>query len=932
MLIHGYILGSLRGNFAKLGPMLLSAIVASLGFLPSLGTFGGNFNSFPLVQTATKSDTAKRLLRPDEWKSVETVVSPKISNDGRWSLFTTVPVEGDSRTTIRANDSAIKFEVLYGAAAAFDDTSQFAAYLIAPPKAVADQMRKEKKPIRTKLGLRRLADGAERTLDAVQSLRWIKDKPILLAAHQRQEGKKDGAGELSVIEAMSGVTLTLGNVADAVPNPTGTFLALEIDGETGPSQVQLLDLRTLQLRPVWSGEETVAGLTWSKKSDTLAFMFGKEQENKLGASYNVEVVTNATSNAPKITQLLASASKVLPAGSRFAEYRGLEVSNDGSRVAFGIQAWADRKPPRPLDPEKDSDVEIWNTKDLRIVPQQKRQLGGKVAETSLAVWKVAESDFKLFSTSGEQRATTINDLKTVWLVDPTPYITAVTNGWSVSDSYAINVESGVKTKVLTARPFGPDISRTERYIGYFQDKRWKFYDAETGRTSDPLAKAPSTFEDAEDDHLVPEKPPAGGIDWLADDEKAVISDGYDLYEYRPETGAVAKLTAGRKDRIRYQYRDVFNREDGGLASDPYVFQTFDRDTKGTGVARLEPGKELKQVFQIDKAIGSLQQAPGTDRVQFTLQTFAESPNVYISNTAFTAAKSVSRTNPQLADVKWGRAEIVNYKSKWGLPLQGILIYPADYSPDRRYPMVTYIYERLSDELNRFVRPIEQSAYNEQVLSQTGYFVFKPDIAYRDQSQPGIDAKDCLEPAVAAVLAKKVGVDGDRLGLMGHSWGAYQTAFVTTVSRVFKAGVAGAPLTELTSMYNSIFWNSGRTDQELFETSQGRIAKPFWDMPEKYFENSAVWRAKERKGPLLIAFGDADGAVDWHQGIYLYNTLRRLGKEMVMLVYPGENHGLVKPGNMKDYAMRLRHFLDVNLKGAKAEPWLLTGVPYHVPGN
>jgi dipeptidyl aminopeptidase/acylaminoacyl peptidase len=214
----------------------------------------------------------------------------------------------------------------------------------------------------------------------------------------------------------------------------------------------------------------------------------------------------------------------------------------------------------------------------------------------------------------------------------------------------------------------------------------------------------------------------------------------------------------------------------------------------------------------------------------------------------------------------------------------------------------------------------------------GYFVFKPDIAYRDLSQPGIDAKDCLEPAVAAVLAKHVGVDGDRVGLMGHSWGAYQTAFVTTVSKVFRAGVAGAPLTELTSMYNSIYWNAGRTDQELFETSQGRIAKPFWEMPEKYFENSAVWRARERKGPLLIAFGDADGAVDWHQGIYLFNTLRRLGKEMVMLVYPGENHGLVKPGNMKDYATRLRHFFDVNLRGAKPEPWLLTGVPYHVPGG
>jgi len=911
--------------------MLLSALVVSLGIFPNIGTYGAIFNSAAVTQ-ATKPEEVKRLLKPEEWKAVETLVTPKLSKDGRWSLFTTVPVEGDPRTTIRANDAGRKYEVVSAAAASFDDTSQFAAYVIAPPKSVADQLRKDKRPIRTKLGLRRLADGAERVLDAVQSFRWVKDKPILLASHQRQEGKKDGASELSVIEAMSGVTLTLGNVADAVPNPAGTFLALEIDGETGPSQVQLLDLRTLQLRPVWSGEETVAGITWAKKADTLAFMFGKEQESKQGASYNVEVVSGAASNSPKITQLMASASKALPDGNRIAEYRGLEISTDGQRVAFGVQAWTEKKLPKPLDPEKDSEVEIWNTKDLRIVPQQKRQLAAKTAETSLAVWSISEPDLKFFPATGEQRAVTINDLKTVWLVDPTPYIKPVTNGWAVSDAYAISVETGNRTKVLTARPFGIEPSRTERFIGFFQDKRWKFYDAETGKTSDPFVKVRDTFENSDDDYLVPEKPPAGGIEWLADDAKAIVSDGYDLYEYLPETGGVTKLTDGRKDRVQYQYREVFGREDGGLASDAYVFQTFDRQTKAAGVARYEVGKGLTQVFQINKAMGSLQQAPGTDRVLFTLQTFAESPNVYISNSAFTAAKPVSKTNPQLANVKWGRSEIVNYKTRWGLPLQGILIYPADYSPDRKYPMVTYVYERLSDELNRFVRPIDQSAYNEQVLSQTGYFVFKPDIAYRDLSQPGIDAKDCLEPAVAAVLAKRVGVDADRVGLMGHSWGGYQTAFVTTVSRVFKAGVAGAPLTELTSMYNSIFWNSGRTDQELFESSQGRFAKPFWEMPDKYFENSAVWRSKERKGPLLIAFGDADGAVDWHQGIYLYNTLRRLGKEMVMLVYPGENHGLVKPGNMRDYAGRLRHFFDVNLKGAKPEPWLSSGVPYRVPGN
>jgi dipeptidyl aminopeptidase/acylaminoacyl peptidase len=77
----------------------------------------------------------------------------------------------------------------------------------------------------------------------------------------------------------------------------------------------------------------------------------------------------------------------------------------------------------------------------------------------------------------------------------------------------------------------------------------------------------------------------------------------------------------------------------------------------------------------------------------------------------------------------------------------------------------------------------------------------------------------------------------------------------------------------------------------------------------------------------VAFGDEDGAVDWHQGQELYATMRRMGKNMILLVYPGENHGLARRPNQIDYARRVRHFFDVYLKGVKAEPWVTEGVPH-----
>jgi dipeptidyl aminopeptidase/acylaminoacyl peptidase len=185
----------------------------------------------------------------------------------------------------------------------------------------------------------------------------------------------------------------------------------------------------------------------------------------------------------------------------------------------------------------------------------------------------------------------------------------------------------------------------------------------------------------------------------------------------------------------------------------------------------------------------------------------------------------------------------------------------------------------------------------------------------------------LEPAVAAVLAKNVGVMPDRIGLMGHSWGAYQTAFVTTVSSVFKVGCAGAPLTDLVSMYNTHYWNIGIPNQPLLETGQGRLRVPFWEDPKTYIDNSPVWQSMKRKAPILITVGDQDGAVDYHQGIALYNTLRRMGKDCILLVYYGENHNFTKRPDQLDYGHRLRHFMDVYLKDAKPEPWVSQGIPF-----
>jgi acetyl esterase/lipase len=187
--------------------------------------------------------------------------------------------------------------------------------------------------------------------------------------------------------------------------------------------------------------------------------------------------------------------------------------------------------------------------------------------------------------------------------------------------------------------------------------------------------------------------------------------------------------------------------------------------------------------------------------------------------------------------------------------------------------------------------------------------------------------ECVVPAVEEVLKTGM-IDKDRVGLVGHSWGAYQTSFIVTQTDLFSAGIAGAPLTNMMSMAVSVYWNSGQTNAWIFAQSQGRMDKPFWRDVDNYVRNSPIHGLDNLNTPLLIAFGDKDGAVDWGQGVQMYNAARWAGKDdLVMLVYPGENHSLRKEENMVDYHYRVLEWFGHYLKEKEAPKWITEGKSY-----
>jgi dipeptidyl aminopeptidase/acylaminoacyl peptidase len=187
-------------------------------------------------------------------------------------------------------------------------------------------------------------------------------------------------------------------------------------------------------------------------------------------------------------------------------------------------------------------------------------------------------------------------------------------------------------------------------------------------------------------------------------------------------------------------------------------------------------------------------------------------------------------------------------------------------------------------------------------------------------------QECVSAAVKKVVEMGV-VDPKKVGIMGHSWGGFDTTFLATHSDLFAAGVAGAPITDLVSNYGNHHWSSGIAETDHIETGQQRMQVPLYDDLDAYIRNSAVFNVKNMQTALMIEVGDSDGTVFYHQGIELYNIARRAGKNVVLLVYAGEDHGLRKKQDQIDYQRRIFAWFGHYLKDEPAPAWMVDGEPF-----
>lgn len=324
-------------------------------------------------------------------------------------------------------------------------------------------------------------------------------------------------------------------------------------------------------------------------------------------------------------------------------------------------------------------------------------------------------------------------------------------------------------------------------------------------------------------------------------------------------------------------------------------------------------------------VGGLVKAKQADRVVFTQQRVDEFPDLWMSDLSFATPRRLTDANPQQREYRWPTSELISFVNADGRPLRAILTKPNDFDPSKKYPLMVYIYEELTDGLHRYVAPAPGTSINLTRYVSNGYLVLQPDIVY-DTGYPGESAYKCVLPAVQKVLEMGF-VDPARVGIQGHSWGGYQITYLITRTDMFRAVQAGASVSNMTSAYGGIRWGTGMSRAFQYEKTQSRIGGPPWQHPLQFIENSPIFWVDKIKTPYLTIHNDEDDAVPWEQGIEFFTAMRRLGKEIYFFNYNGEKHGLRERENQKHWTVHMAEFFDHYLLGAPRPAWMDTPVPY-----
>ena len=911
----------------------------------------------PAQQTETpvaSAATNGKILTLADYPGWKRIQSAALSPDGRWMTWAWRPNEGDDTLFIRELDGAAVHTVVRGSAPAFSGDSRWVSYTVSPlernaggrgqgqrgqappvPRAAAAQAAPAAP---RRLELLDLQTGAKWEVADVESSTFSPDARYLAARRNRanREATHEGA-DLVLRDLRDGTVRNYGNVGAYAFNETGSRLAYTVDAaDRVGNGLYTLDLRSGVVTALDTKAEDYRQMAWGEDGASLAVLRGLKPDKQTHRA-NVLLVFRTLDRQPAKVAYDPAQDPSFPAGQVLSELGAVRWTKDGARLLLGVKP-QEPEPERTEDPQ--ADVEVWHWKDGDVQSVQKVRAEQTRRFTYAAVFNVGTGRFLKLADDAMRTVTFTDDGR--WGIGrlDEPYRLELSWGGGRADYYRIDLSDGARELMVPGLRRAVGSSPDGKWFLYLKDEKLQVREIATGRTTDLSASAGVSFVDVDDDHDY-EKPPWGLAGWSKDGKSVIVNHRFDLWQIPLAGGRVVNLTAGVGDAEQIRFRVASPAGAGGRGggrgggapareidtSKPVLLSAYGEWTKKSGYYEVKPGSPPVPLLFEDMAIGQLQKADSADRFILTKQTFREFPDWWVASAGLAGARKVTDANPQISEYAWGRRVLIDYVDARGNKLQATLALPANYEPGRRYPMLVYFYEKMSQSHHQFSMPVYDDRPHMSAYASDGYLVLQPDIVY-EIGRPGTSAMDDVGSAVRKVIELGY-ADPARIGLQGHSWGGYQSSFMVTQTDMFAAVVTGAPPTNLVSFYDELYKSTGTVQQGIMEIGQVRMgqgATP-WTAHELYESQSPVHQAENIRAPFLILHGTSDGAVDWHQGLEFYNAAKRLGKKVILLSYPGEDHHLGRKENQKDFQVRMKQFFDHYLKDSPAPEWMTAGVPW-----
>jgi len=914
---------------------------------------------------------AKKALTLTDMMKFKSIKSWQISEKGDWVVYCIQPGRGNSETIISNINTGEKYTIPRGTEPVISKDSRWVATAIQPDALEMENSPKDKKP-KPGMALLNTETGKIISVQKVKGFIFSKDSNYLVyrlypkkSKEEKQESeqpknkdaekkKKVETTPLVIKNLISGEETRIENVGDSALDPESLYLAYSIQNKNENKEANGLYIKKLHKKqePIKKLHSHPGGkysnLTWSKKKSRLAFIFHKKtkkkEENKPKENgddtYESELmVWDGLTGKFNI----AVSKKSIPEGWLIPGKNKLTWSKDAKRLFFGFKPVKEYLWTKELSKSESSkkqtdlfdidsildkkQVDVWHWDDPIINSQQKKQWKRLKKRIYPSVYHIEDNWFVHLTDMVVPELSISENPAYALGFSRLPYRKESTWDDIYKDVYIVDLVKGSREKLLSHYNHTISLSPDGGYIVYYKDKNWHLYNIRLRTTRNLTASLKFPFYREDFDY--PSEPPGYGIaGWTKDGSSVLIYDRYDIWQFFTGSPNFICISGGqgRDKGLSFRIKKLDTEVKFFKKSQRILLEATSLKEKYRAIYSCNLNQKGVQLLAKGPYwFTLLGKAKKADRVVYTRESFEEFPDIWAADLNFDSPQKVSDVNPQIKNFLWGKAQLIEWKSLDGIPLQGAVFVPENFDKNRRYPVLVYIYRKLSQRLYRF-NPIE---INHRpcfpYYTSNDYVLFLPDIQF-EIGRPGISSLKSFMPGIQKLIDKGI-ADPKAIALHGHSWGGYQTAYIITQTDLFAAAIAGAPVSNMTSAYNGIRKGSGKARQFQYEISQSRIGAGLVDAPELYFQNSPVFYADRINTPLLIQFGDQDDAVPWQQGVELYLTMRRLNKNCIFLQYNKEPHHLKKYANKLDYTIKMKEFLDYYLKKTPAPDWISEGIRY-----